>query len=66
MNKVVSMFVLTAGLSFNIDQMLQSKRTSTQFYTPISVLHPGVDSVQLIFAVRTESQNTKRISYSIR
>ena len=60
------MFVLTAGLSFNIDQMLQSKGISTQLYTPISVLHPGVDSVQLASTVRTESQTTKRISSAIR
>ena len=60
------MVVLTAGLSINIYPTFQSKGTSTQFYTPISVLHPGVDSVQLISTVRTESQNTKRISSSIR
>ena len=60
------MVVLTVGLSINIYPTFQSKGTSTQFYTPISVLHPGVDSVQLISTVRTESQNTKRISSSIR
>lgn len=60
------MFVLTAGLSFNIDQMLQSKGISTQLYTPTSVLHPGIDSVQLASTVRTESQTTKRISSAIR
>lgn len=59
----MSVFVLPAPLSLiqHLSNVPEVRNINSTLHS-ISLLHPGVDSVQLVSTVNTELQNTKRTS----